>query len=391
MSADSDVQRPDPTQARSTRAGSLRGATPRALQAAKNVAARNHGRTAPLRRAFAERLDAQGPTTPLARMLRGGRGGSVRLRLYLSYIWLAASAPHELLYPARAWAELLDLDDPEGNGTRRIADAVRWLERHDFIEVEARSGEPNVIRLLSDDGSGAAYELPGAAYNRLRADPKTAAPHRYIQLPAELWTSGWMAVLSPAALAMLIVLLVQAGTNPAADIWIAPDYASATYMLAEETRTRGLRELASAGLVTIRRRQLVTTDTFDFRRFRNVYQLNLDALASLAGIPVSTPGTPLIEIAQVAPTGAVLEGFILLERALRQRLLEAEVSPGRSSVASLLTLARAHTLISDDLADQFTDLMTIRNKVAHGRDRDLTVAEALDFIKRAETLQRAIA
>jgi len=34
-------------------------------------------------------------TPPLAQMLRGGRGGAVRLKLYLTFDLLAAAAPHK--------------------------------------------------------------------------------------------------------------------------------------------------------------------------------------------------------------------------------------------------------------------------------------------------------
>jgi hypothetical protein len=51
-------------------------------------------------------------------------------------------------------------------------------------------------------------------------------------------------------------------------------------------RTRGLRELQAAGLITIRRRKLVTTDSFDFRRYRNVYKINLPTLSNPAAVPV---------------------------------------------------------------------------------------------------------
>src|SRR4051812_10374162 len=102
----------------------MRRPRPIALTAAANVATRNHKRALPLRRAFAERTDNTTPPPPPARLLRGGRGGSVRLRLSLASLWLGAAPPHELTYPARAWAELLDLDDPETAGARRVADAV---------------------------------------------------------------------------------------------------------------------------------------------------------------------------------------------------------------------------------------------------------------------------
>ena len=137
--------------------------------------------------------------------------------------------------------------------------------------------------------TGKAYETPGMAFNRLRGKkPAAAQIHRYIQLPPELWTSGWMAVLSPAALAMLIVLRVQVGAKDPAteEVWISPEYAAKALLLSEETRTRGVRELQRAGLLTIRRRQLVTSDSFDFRRLRNVYQLHLGTLVNPAVVPI---------------------------------------------------------------------------------------------------------
>jgi hypothetical protein len=268
-----------------------------ALTAAKNVARRNHNRSLPLRRLFAERLDMETEITPLAQMLRGGRGGSVRLRLYLAMVWLGAASPHEVSYPYRAWAELLDLPDPGGAGSRRIADAIRWLEKHEYVEVENRSGAPNGVWLLSDAGTGAAYELPGAAWNRYRGDFGAQSQHRYIQLPPELWTSGWMAVLNQASIAMLIVLFVQLGASDADDseLWIAPDYAAQTFMLSEETRTRGLRELANTGLITTRRRALVASDSFDIRRFRNVHRINLEAIKNDARIRLGKPAKDAAE------------------------------------------------------------------------------------------------
>jgi len=37
--------------------------------------------------------------------------------------------PHDLAYPARAWATLLGLPDPAGRGARRINEAILWLEQ----------------------------------------------------------------------------------------------------------------------------------------------------------------------------------------------------------------------------------------------------------------------
>ncbi|WP_433169884.1 hypothetical protein [Kribbella sp. CA-247076] len=274
-----------------------------ALAAARDLSLRVHERAhLPLRRAFAELPDFDllpediarplPAITPLAQMLRGGRGGSVRLRLYLSMLYLAAAPPHEVTYPARAWAQLLDLENPTTAGTRRVSDAIKWLERNRYVEVVQNVGGPNTVRMMSELGDGRPYRLPGESYNRLRHNFEAASVHRYIRLPGGLWRSGWMAVLSPAALGMLIILYTQLGANRAEDttVWIAPDYAAETFQLSEETRSRGLNELEAGGLITVRRRALATTEAFSIRRYRNVYNINLDAFDSPAAIPERTPG-----------------------------------------------------------------------------------------------------
>lgn len=190
----------------------------------------------------------------------------MRLKLELTFLLFAAKPPHDLAYPARAWATLLDLDDPTGRGARRINEVIAWLQENDFITVERLAGQPNTIRLLSEVGTGDPYEPPGAAYSRLR-DKKSAHTglHRYIQLPDTLWTNGWIQMLSGAAVAMSLVLYTQLGNkNPSnADLWFSPGQADLKYGLSEDTRTKGLRELRAAGLITARRRP-VAADTFDF-------------------------------------------------------------------------------------------------------------------------------
>jgi len=217
-----------------------------------------------------------------------GGGGTVRVKLELTFLWFAANPPHDLAYPARAWATLLGLPDPAGRGARRINEAILWLEQHKLITVENRAGQPNVITLLSENGTGAPYELPGTAYNRLRSKKPAslADEHRYIQLPNELWTNGWLSLLSGAAIAMLLVLYTELGNRPTAttDLWFSPSQADQRFGLSEDTRSKGLRELRAAGLITARRRS-VATDTFDFQRLRNVYHLEPERLQQPASLP----------------------------------------------------------------------------------------------------------
>jgi hypothetical protein len=259
-----------------------------AVEAGQALVQRARERThMPLRRAFAELAPGSpAPVTPLAQMIRGGRGGSVRLRLYLSMLYLAAGTPYEVTFPSRSWAALLDLDDPAIAGARRIADAIKWLQDHRYVVATPNPGGPKTVRLLSDLGDGQRYIPPGAAYNRLRGNPEAAAIHRYIRLPSTLWSSGWMATLSTAALSMLLVLYVQRGASDNDEpVWIAPDYAHKTFLLSEDTRSRGLQELERAQLVKVHRRRLAMFDAFDVRRFRNVYTIDETRFEEPAAIP----------------------------------------------------------------------------------------------------------
>ena len=143
------------------------------------------------------------------------------------------------------------LPDPAGRGARRINEAILWLEQHKLITVENRAGQPNVITLLSENGTGTPYELPGTAYNRLRnkKPASLADEHRYIQLPNELWTNGWLSLLSGAAVAMLLVLYTELGNRPATttDLWFSPHQADLRFGLREDTRSKGLRGSAPPG------------------------------------------------------------------------------------------------------------------------------------------------
>ena len=276
--------------------GQLRRPSDAAIEAAQVVKARVGRReTAPVRALFVEQRDgAQGAAPPLARLLRGGRGGEVRLKLELSFLWFAVSPPHDLTYPARAWATLLDLEDPEGRGARRVRQAIKSLEANNLVTVENRPGQPGRILLLNESGNIEPYTPPGNVYNASRSRGLDN-PHRYIQLPDTLWTSGWLATLSGAGLAMLLVLLTNLAGRPAesTDLWLSPDRATELYGLSDDTCSKGLRELRAVELITARRRSASRT-AFDFRRLRNTYRLNLSRLADLAAVPVvAKPEKPM--------------------------------------------------------------------------------------------------
>lgn len=270
----------------------MRTPSPDAIAAARAVANRNHSRSAQLRRSFVERADNVSEPTPLATLLRGGRGGQVRLKVYLSMLWLAAKPPHDVAYPARAWATLLDLEDPAGKGARRVNEALGWLEKRRFVSVESVPGHPNRVTLREETGSGAEYRVPGEAYNKgktSKADEAELRRHRYVQIAPAFWTSGWFSLLSGPGLAMYLVLLCeQAGRPDGTELWFSPDRANLKYALSPDTRATGLQELRRAGLVYALRRP-VASDVFDVQRFRNVYLLQPDRLSEPAELRAREP------------------------------------------------------------------------------------------------------
>lgn len=227
-----------------------------------------------LRINFIEATDDQDP--PLARLLRGGRGGSVRLKLYLTMLWMAAGPPHDITFPARAWAELLDLPEPEGNGDRRVRDAIDWLAERKFIAVERQQGRPSTVYLLQEDGSESPYVVPAKGTK----DPETkklAEEHWYVTLPPTFWTMGWIRVLSPAAIALLLVMLVLA-REATGRFWISPAQARQRFGLSEDTWTKGTAELREHGLLAVSRKPV--SEEFGWKRVRNRYALNLEPLQS---------------------------------------------------------------------------------------------------------------
>jgi hypothetical protein len=256
--------------------------------------ARRAKRDAPVRYGFIRRERAADPPPPLIKLLRGGEGGrgsaggDVRISLLLSLLWVVHDDP-TLTYPARAWAALLGLTDPETAGARRIKNALRWLDGNGFIELETARGHDAVIHLLEDTGSGRRYELPGATYTRLRPNAAAAAPHRYIRLPSQLWTNGWLSQLKGPGLTMLLILWLESGrevNHTPPWVWLSPKMAEERYALSEETRLKGAQELTKLGLLKTNTRA-VPADAFEFRRGRNSHQIQRLTITELR--PGETP------------------------------------------------------------------------------------------------------
>ncbi|WP_392838523.1 hypothetical protein [Streptomyces sp. LN500] len=231
-------------------------------------------RTAAVRHRFISRSSPDEQAPPLARLLRGGggRGGSARLKLYLSMLWLSRNEDAPLYtYPAHQWALLMGLDDPERSGARRIQEAIRWLDREGFVLQERQQGAPSHIRLLSDTGDGRPYRAPGLAMRKATKQEKAA--NLYVQLAAGFWTKGWVAHLSGAAIAMYLVLLHEQMGEENKSVWIAPRMGQERFDLSDETRRKGLKELVDQNLAAVRKRPLHQGLFNEAYRTRNVYDL----------------------------------------------------------------------------------------------------------------------
>lgn len=233
-----------------------------ALRYAESAAERVRERAAPIRRAFIKG-SADAPP-PLYRIMR--RGGAIRLKLFLSLLWIAGGAPYSTGFPARRWATLLDLPNPEGNGSRRIKDGLSQLQALGMVRLERRGGKPMYVYVRDDAGRNKEYGHPASARDS------------YLKLPHEFWTKGWLAGLSGIAIAILLVLLEWSdGRARDQSVWIAPSEARGKYHFSADSWTRGTNELVDAGLVR-RRRIPVEPNNFDWRRVRNTYVVLMDRL-----------------------------------------------------------------------------------------------------------------
>lgn len=220
---------------------------------------------------FIRRADQSLDVPPLALLLRGGQGGEVRLKLYLTMLLLAVRPPFDIRepVPARSWAAALGIPDPENRGARRVGDAITWLAEHKFLETERRQGAPGAVRLLHSDLSGHPYVRP-------------TERERYITLPLGLWEQGWIARLSGTALALMIVLLDMQSARTEAQ-WISPAQARRRYDLSPDTWSKALKELTAFELVTVLRRP--QGGEFNYQRMRNAYWVRTDLLRG-----VNAPG-----------------------------------------------------------------------------------------------------
>lgn len=228
---------------------------------------------APVRRSFTLKT-SDGPS-PLVRMLNqrngksGGPGGGLRLQMYLSLLWVCSGKPYETQRPARVWAELLSLEDPETNGTRRVRAALKELQERRFITVEPTKPTPT-IKLLSELGDGSSYTPPGLAM--LDASGEEKRRHEYFRVPNKIWLDGYIGDMNGAALAMYLVLLAES-RGVRKDVWLSPRALEDLYGISSSTRTKGIGVLKDLGLITVK--QQGVSSTIEYSPSRQVYQVPL--------------------------------------------------------------------------------------------------------------------
>jgi len=200
---------------------------------------------------------------PLVRFIRGGHGGEVRLKLYLTITLLATKAPYEVNreIAGRTWAEMLGLPDPEINGARRVTDALVWLDKERFLDVHRGSGRPPTLKLLDPTGDGSPYRRPTMPY---------------ITLPIGYWDEQWITALSGIGTALLIVLLDLVGGKRRDPLQSLSATQRARYGLSTDSWTRATKELRDHGLINTTRE--VRGNGLEWRRARNVYSVNLARL-----------------------------------------------------------------------------------------------------------------
>jgi hypothetical protein len=201
------------------------------------------------------------PTPPLARLIQGGRGGEVRLRLYLLLTMMATDHPYDIRNPPTPATLARTLDLEPTTGSRRTTSNMKWLADHRFIALTKRPGLTPAIQLLDPQGTGDPM-----------SDPRRPAP--YVSIPLGFWSKGWLLELAPTAIAVLFTLSERLGGYKQPQ-YLLPDRRE-SYGLSHDTWTRGSRELEDNGLLTVS--TITQGEEYAYTRRRRNYWLNMDLL-----------------------------------------------------------------------------------------------------------------
>lgn len=245
------------------------GGSPESKEAAAALAADQPRRTGiPVRKVFV-RTDSEQNQPPMSRLYRGGRSGVVAVRLYLALIWKSSGGDFDSNVPARAWATLLDLEDPEGRGQRRITRALAALEELNLVTITRDPGKVPRVVLLDEGGSGSPYRPP-VPNAQTREDV-------YFRVPTKLWKLGYIQTMSGPALVVLLILLAEQADRADKTVWFGGSKFDEWFWISHKTRTEGVKELVQLGLLSVGRQPVATKAgpmaVFASQRIRHTYRL----------------------------------------------------------------------------------------------------------------------
>lgn len=237
----------------------------------------------PVRRAFIRNSSSGGPA-PLAELIRrGGRGGSVAVKLYVCLIWRCSAKPFNTRISPRQWAALIGLPDPNVSGARRVSNALNLLEDLNLLKLRRARGESSLITLLDESGDGTKYRSPSEASIKEHKERD-----RYFKIPVSLWTHerSYAQRMSSGSLAMLFLLLDSGSGVPTTfaegtEQWWSVEIFKKWYSVSGPMRTRGTKELIEMGLLYVRKEAVPSykgQGSFAKERVRNVYRLQNAAL-----------------------------------------------------------------------------------------------------------------
>lgn len=204
---------------------------------------------------------------PLADLMQGG--GEVRLKVLMTTLLLATTAPHSTKVSSKDLAVMLDLRDPEKAGAKRVNKAFADLVNMNLVHRELKPGYVPTSTVLNPAGDGNEWD-----------DSKLSKP--YISLPISLWQRGWITALPGSALAMLIVLTELTAGRSGNTAWVDP-VRKRQYGLSDDTWTKGTKQLQDAGLLEVNVRVFASRGE---PRRRNDYSLLIDQFG------LSGPGDP---------------------------------------------------------------------------------------------------
>jgi hypothetical protein len=166
--------------------------------------------------------------------------GEAAMKVYLSLVLLTRQPPHDLYrtFTDNFWAEMLgyeelnDADPIPGAGTKRIKRAMTALQKSGPDE------ETRWITRIREPGKGYKFGVTHL--------PPTGAP--YITIPLELWSNGWINVLSARALFVYLILrLILRGADDSVGTHVSVTDRK-NHAIKDDTWQRGLKELETLGL-----------------------------------------------------------------------------------------------------------------------------------------------